>query len=313
MEQALEPDLPICDPHHHLYGEGSVFYGPYSVADLRRDFGAHNVVSTVYVETQTGFRPSGSLLSMAPVGETEWVIEHTAGDDLIQGIIGAADPLLGAGVGDVLDAHIEAADGRFRGVRFRESNFNLPTLLPGWLLGPELQAAIKELQKRDLVLELFGLCTDLPDIVRLARSVPDMPIVLDHIGTPVLPHVDPRLAHMTRDEVLDRWRADMRAVAACPNVVLKVGGIGMTVVTDPALIDGPVTSESIAKFWGPDLRSLIEWFGPERCMFESNFPFDAGLCDLVTLWNAYKLITQDGSPAERSALFHDTAVRVHRL
>jgi L-fuconolactonase len=140
-----------------------------------------------------------------------------------------------------------------------------------------------------------------------------MPIVLDHIGTPVLPHVDPRLAHLTWNEVLDRWRCDMRALAACPNVVLKVGGIGMTVVTDPAMIDGPVMSESIAKFWGPDLRSLIEWFGPDRCMFESNFPFDAGLCDLVTLWNAYKLVTQDGSATERAALFHDTAVRVFRL
>jgi L-fuconolactonase len=104
----------------------------------------------------------------------------------------------------------------------------------------------------------------------------------------------------------------MEALAACPNVVVKLGGIGMTFVTDPADI-GPISSESIAAFWGPDLRRLIELFGTGRSMFESNWPFDAHLCDLVTLWNAFKLISRDGSPAERADLFRETAVRVHRL
>jgi L-fuconolactonase len=312
VEHALEPDLVICDPHHHLYGEGSVFYGPYSVADLRRDFGGHRVVSTVFVETQSGYRPSGSLLSLAPVGETEWVVEQTAGDDLVQGIIGYADLMLGDAVGDVLDAHAEAAGGRFRGVRFRESNFNQPKPPPGWLTSPELRAGIRQLESRDLLLELFVICPDLPDVLQLAQSCPDIPIVLDHIGTPVLPHADPRTSDWSRDEVIERWRADMKALAACPNVLLKLGGIGMTFVTDPALV-GPISSASIAAYWGPDFRRLIELFGTDRAMFESNFPFDAHLCDLATLWNVYKLISQDASPAERADLFHDTAVRVHRL
>jgi L-fuconolactonase len=312
MEEALEPDLEICDPHHHLYGPGSVFYGPYSVADLRRDCGGHRVTSTVYVETQCGYRPSGSLVSMAPVGETEWLVEQTAGDDLVQGYIGYADLMLGDAIGDVLDAHAEAAAGRFRGVRIRDSNFNQPKPPPGWLTSAELRSGIRQLERRDLILELFVLSPDLPDLLQLARSCPDIPIVLDHIGTPPLPSFDPRLQGWTRDEVLERWRRDMAALAACPNVMLKVGGIGMTFVTDAAEI-GPISSESIAAFWGPDLRRLIELFGTGRCMFESNWPFDAHLCDLVTLWNVYKLVSRDGSPAERAELFHDTAVRVHRL
>ncbi|HEY6480215.1 MAG TPA: amidohydrolase family protein [Streptosporangiaceae bacterium] len=312
MEQALEPDLPICDPHHHLYGEGSVFYGPYSVADLRRDTGGHRVTSTVYVETQSGYRPSGSLLSMAPVGETEWVIEQAAGDDLVQGIIGYADLMIGDAAGDVLDAHAEAAGGRFRGVRVRDSNFNQPKPPPGWLTSPELRRGIRQLEQRDLILELFVLSPDLPDVLALARSCPDLPIVLDHIGTPPQPAFDPRLQGWTRDDVLDRWRQDMKALASCPNVVLKIGGIGMTFVTDAADI-GPISSESIAAYWGADLRRLIELFGTGRSMFESNWPFDAHLCDLVTMWNVYKLVSRDGSPSERADLFHDTAVRVHRL
>jgi L-fuconolactonase len=312
VEQVLEPDLPICDPHHHLYGPGSVFHGPYTVADLRRDFGGHHVISTVFVETQSGYRPSGSLLSLAPVGETEWVVEQTAGDDLVQGIIGFADLMLADAVGDVLDAHIEAAAGRFRGVRFRESNFNQPKPPPGWLTSPELRKAIGQLEQRDLLLELFVVSPDLPEVLQLARSCPDIPIVLDHIGTPILPSYDPRTKGSTRDEVVDRWRRDMQALAGCPNVAVKLGGIGMTVVTDPALI-GPISSASVADFWGPDFRRLIDLFGTERSMFESNYPFDSPLCDLVTLWNVYKLVSRDGSPAERAELFHDTAVRVHRL
>jgi L-fuconolactonase len=312
MEEALEPELQICDPHHHLYGPGSVFYGPYSLADLRRDFGGHRVTSTVYVETQSGYRPSGSLLSMAPVGETEWLAGQVAGDDLIQGYIGYADLMLGDAAGDILDAHAEAAAGRFRGVRFRTSNFNQPTPPPGWLTSAELRSGVRQLEQRGLLLELFVLSPDLPEVLELARSCPDIPIVLDHIGTPVGPSADPRLQGWTKAEIFARWRRDMEALAACPNVVVKLGGIGMTFVTDPADI-GPISSESIAAFWGPDLRRLIELFGSGRCMFESNWPFDAHLCDLVTLWNAFKLISRDGSPAERADLFRETAVRVHRL
>jgi predicted TIM-barrel fold metal-dependent hydrolase len=313
VEQALEPDLAICDPHHHLYGPGSIFYGPYGAADLRRDFGAHRVLRTVFIETQTGYRPSGSLLSLAPVGETEWVIEETAEDDLVQGIIGFADLMLGDAVGDVVDAHTEAAAGRFRGVRFRESNFNQPKPPPGWLASAEFRKGIRQLEKRDLLLELFVLSPDLPEVLQLARSCPDIPIVLDHLGTPILPSADPRTSSLTRDEVMSRWRHDMQSLAGCPNVLVKLGGVGMRFVTDPALISGPVSSDAIAALWGRDIRLLIELFGIDRCMFESNFPFDAHLCDLVTLWNAYKLISQGGSPVERAALFHETATRVFRL
>jgi L-fuconolactonase len=313
-EEALEPDIVICDSHHHLYMPGSMFHGPYSVSDLRRDIDGHNVTKTVYVETQSAYRTSGSPLPLAPVGETEWVVSQWAEDQLVQGIVGFADLMLGDAVEDVLDAHLGAAAGLFRGVRFRDSNFNQPPPPADWCRNKTFHAGVAALQRRNLVLEIFVLCQDLAEVGYLARSCPDVLVVVDHVGAPTLPSRNPRPhAESTREEMLGRWRRDLADLARCENVIMKVGGIGMSFVTDPSALEGEVTSQAIAKYWGPLLLEVIELFGPARSMFESNFPIDLALCDYVTLWNAYKLVSKRFNQQERESLFHDTAARVYQL
>ena len=313
-EAALEPELVICDPHHHLYMPGSMFHGPYTVADLRRDIDGHDVRQTVYIETQSAYRTSGSFLPMAPVGETEWVVGQCAEDDLVQGIVGFADLMLGAAVGEVLDAHIEAGAGLFRGIRFRDSNFNQAPPPPDWCTQDAFRAGVAALQQRNLLLEIFVLHQDLPEVVKLARSCPDIPIVVDHIGTPVLPARNPRpQPESTREEMLDRWRLSLVDLAGCDNVLMKVGGIGMHIITDTADLGLPLTSAVIADYWGPHLLEVIELFGPSRSMFESNFPIDLAMCDYVTLWNTYKRVSKDFSADERAQLFHDTAAHAYGL
>ena len=102
--------------------------------------------------------------------------------------------------------------------------------------------------------------------------------------------------------------------AACPNVVLKLGGLGMHVFGIPwDERPAPPTSTEVAEVWSDDIRWCIDAFGPQRCMFESNFPVDGLGIGYAVLWNAFKLIAADQSPADKAALFADTACRVYRL
>jgi len=106
--------------------------------------------------------------------------------------------------------------------------------------------------------------------------------------------------------MLDRWHRSVEDLARCDNVLMKVGGIGMHIVTDPADLASPLTSAVIADYWEPQLLEVIELFGPSRSMFESNFPIDLAMCDYVTLWNTYKLVSKGFTVGERAHLFHDT-------
>jgi predicted TIM-barrel fold metal-dependent hydrolase len=183
-----------------------------------------------------------------------------------------------------------------------------PAPPPDWPTSPQFQAGVSVLARMGLLLEvfLFNFPAEMPGIVELARAFPDLPIVLDHLGTPALPEA----GKGSREEMLGRWRTELKAVAACENVVLKVGGIGMSFVTDKSVFADPPSSAEIADYWKPELRFAIELFGPGRCMLESNWPADDHLYDYVTLWNVLKRATADMSASERSALFHDTATRV---
>jgi predicted TIM-barrel fold metal-dependent hydrolase len=117
------------------------------------------------------------------------------------------------------------------------------------------------------------------------------------------------------DDVDAEWRPAMAALAECENVILKVGGIGMNRYYGGGWPDRPAppSSEELAAVWGDRLRFCIDTFGPDRCMFESNFPVDRESCDYVVLWNVYERIAEHYDPAERQAMFHDTAVRVYDL
>lgn len=322
-EETLEPDLPICDAHHHLWlnrvNRGSLRY---ALEELREDLETgHNIVSTVFIQCGAEYRTKGPE-ALCAIGETEFVTaiaeEAASGPTRVAAsIIGFADLRLGPAVGEVLDAHIEAGKGLFRGIRMgatwdesdeiSNSSWDPP---PNLLMDPNYRKGVKELGRRGLVFEGWCYHPQLPEMTDLARAFPDVTIVLDHAGGPL--GAGPYAGR--RGEILETWKASIGDLATCDNVVAKLGGLNMKVngfawEARPE----PPTSEELADAGRPYFEFLIEQFGVERCMFESNFPVDKQACGYNALWNSFKRVAADYSPAEKAALFHDTAVKVYRV
>lgn len=312
MEVALEPDLVICDPHHHLWDRsGSRYLLDELTADL--DSG-HRVDHTVFIECGSSYREDGPE-SFRPVGETEFVIEADPGRR-VAGIVGFAN-LQTPEIDEVLAAHIEAGAGRFRGIRHVSAYDASPEIRASHTLPPPdlfadtaFRAGLAAVGRAGLSFDAWLYHPQIPQLTDLARAYPDVPFVMDHLGGPlgIGPYRD------RRDEVLKQWRAAIRDLATCPNVVAKLGGIGMPIFGQ-RWHDHPkdTTSEEMVAVWGGPIRFCIEQFGADRCMFESNFPVDRPSCSYVVLWNTFKRIATDASPAEKAALFHDNAKRVYRI
>jgi predicted TIM-barrel fold metal-dependent hydrolase len=321
-EAPLEPALPICDPHHHFWDRPG---DRYLLDELLEDLGSgHNVRSTVFIECREMWRQDGPE-ELKPVGETEFVQGIAAMSAsgrygpaaIAAGIVGFADLTRGDGVAPVLEAHLAASPTRFRGIRHSctwDASPAVQTATPGIPRGlmaeATFRAGLARLQKYGLSFEAWLYHPQLPELPALARAVPDLPIVLNHVGG--LLGVGPYAGR--RDEILEVWKRGMRELAACPNVVVKLGGLGMIRCgfgwsERPA----PPTSAELIEATAPYYLFCIEQFGPDRCMFESNFPVDKLSYSYRVMWNAYKRMTQSFSATERAALFHDTAVRVYRL
>ncbi|GAC1348094.1 MAG: amidohydrolase family protein [Acetobacteraceae bacterium] len=321
QEPVIEPDLPIIDPHHHLWHDRPS--GRYMVEDLAADLASgHKVVGTVFL--QCGWRHrQGGPEALRPAGETEAVnaaavLFATGAYGTAQGcagIVGFAD-LRRPDLDAVLDAHEQAGGGRFRGVRHGASwdDAILPTSTlpqqPGLLRDPAFQRGLRRLGERGLTFDAWQFHPQLQDLLEAARSAPGTMLVVNHVGGPLGcgPYRD------RREEVVRTWSAGMQALAACPNVFVKLGGLGMPVNgfdyhTQPA----PPSSSRLAEDWRPFMAPCLDWFGPERCMFESNFPVDKGMFSYPVLWNAFKRLAADASPAEKASLFHNTAQRFYRL
>ncbi|HZT86419.1 MAG TPA: amidohydrolase family protein [Stellaceae bacterium] len=322
-EEIIEPDLPIVDPHHHLVDRPET--GRYLLDELLADTGSgHNVVATVYLEWLSMYRADGPA-EMRPVGEVEFAngIAAMAASGLYgktrvcAGIVGYADLALGAAVEKVLEAQTAAGGGRFRGIRYisatdpDQREWGSPVLRPeGMLRDPKVREGFAKLAPLGLSFDAWMYHPQLPDLVDLARAFPETPIVLDHVGGPIgLGRYAGR-----RDEVFAEWRARIRELAECPNVHIKLGGLGMRMFGF-AVHSGetPPSSEELARLWRPYIETCIEAFGPERAMFESNFPVDKGSGSYHVFWNAFKRIACGCSPAEKAALFSGTASRFYRL
>jgi predicted TIM-barrel fold metal-dependent hydrolase len=245
----------------------------------------------------------------------EYVVQQPVPAGVMAGIVAHADLRRGDAVEEVLDAHEQAAEGRLRGIRHStawDADERLrftTTSSPGVMLEPAFQRGAAVLAARGLALDCFLYGHQLDEMVSLAQAVPDLSLVLDHLGTPLVVG-----AHAARrDEVRDQWRGSMTALAACSNVVVKVGGLGMALMGAPWRGPARPSSDDIAAHWSSDVQWCIDLFGPARCMFESNFPVDRLLVDYVALWNAFKLMSASYSASERGALMHDTAARVYKL
>ena len=317
-ETPLEPDLAICDPHHHLWRRPN---NPYLRDDFLRDAsGGHRIVSSVAVECGAMYREGGAP-ELQPVGETEF-LESIAVEDsraatptaVAAGIVAYADLTLGDGVAGVLEAHREASPTRLRGIRYStmwdasDSFRSVPR--PGLLRDNAVRKGFACLQPLGLSFDAWLYHPQIPELVDLARDFPDVPIILDHIGGPLgLGPYESR-----RDEVFQAWSADITALSSCPNVVLKLGGVGsLRSGYDWHQRTPKPGSAELAEAMRPYFEFCIEKFGAGRCMFESNFPVDRVSYSYASVWNAFKLMAQGYSDAERDALFHDTAARVYRL
>jgi L-fuconolactonase len=323
-EAALEPDLPIIDPHHHFWDTPQ--RGQYFLPDLLDDIGGgHNIVSTVFLECQAMYRKHGPT-AMAPVGEVEFVNGIAAMSAsgnygpcrVAEAIIGHADLTLGAPVRDVLEAQLAVGGGRFRGIRYGVSwdgsaavgKFVSRVVPPHLARDPVFREGFAQLTKLGLSFESWQYHPQLPDAIDLARAFPDTTIILNHVGGVL--GVGPYAGH--RQEVLAAWRRDIGELAKCPNVNVKLGGIGMTSFGfDFHERDVPPSSEQLAAAWRQYVEPCIEAFGVDRCMFESNFPPDKQSCGYTELWNAFKRITASASAEEKTALYSGTAAGVYRL
>ena len=117
-----------------------------------------------------------------------------------------------------------------------------------------------------------------------------------------------------RDEIHAWWRDRIDELSACPNVVVKLGGVGMSPYGSGWAERGTVASSNeIVDAWGPAMTHIISRFGASRCMFESNFPVDKVSFSYRTMWNAYKKISKGFSASERASLFSGCATRVYKL
>lgn len=323
-EEAIEPDLKICDPHHHLWIHPN---SRYLVDEFLQDIsGGHRILKTIYVECLQHYYQDGPE-KFKCVGETSNVHKMTQQcqqenastnftTKVAAGIVGFADLLLGEEVQEILDAHIAASD-RFRGIRhasaWHESNkiHNAHTKPDKNLLqNASFLKGLRCLEKMQLTFDAWCFFTQIPELTELAKAYPDLSIVLNHIGGPIGigPYKD------QRDQVFEQWKSNIIALSQCPNVVVKLGGRTMTMAGfNWHKRETPPGSIELAQAMAPYYNTCIEHFGVNRCMFESNFPVDKASCSYTVQWNAFKRMSQHYSAAERAALFHDTAVNTYKL
>ena len=323
VEEIIDPEREIVDPHHHLWHVEAL---PYDVDDLLRDTGAgHNVVQTIFMECGSSYREDGPE-HLKPIGETESIAraardtrerkQALGGGAVIAGFIGHADLRLD-NLDDVLDAHAAASDGLFRGIRHAGAcdrsgaKLRIPGGAPEKLyLDPDFQRGVQRLGERGFTYDTWHYHHQNRDYLELAKACPRTIMILDHFGTPL--GVGPYEGK--RDEIFEMWKDDVAAIAECANVHAKLGGLAMP---DNGYgwhaRDVPPTSDELVDVQAMWYEHMLDCFGPERCMFESNFPVDRLSVSYTVYWNAMKKLSADLPEADKAALFSGTARKVYHL
>ena len=324
QEDPIEPEIPLCDPHHHFWDRRlqSIPYQRYLIDELMSDLDSgHSVRSTVFVEARSMYRAGGPE-EMRPVGEVEFVQGLAAASAsgaygearAAAAIVGHADLKLGDAVAPVLEALQAASPNRFKGIRHNVTWSPDPLIenreIQGIMSNETFRTGARVLAGMGLSLDVMLSFPQLSELADFARAAPEVPIILNHLGgvsrTGIYAGKD--------DEIIPAWREGIRAVAECPNVTCKLGGMGM-----PRWGFGwharnvPIGSAELAEAMAPWMHYAIERFGPERCMFESNFPPDKVSFSYNVMYNAFKRLSQGYSATERAELFHDAAARAYRI
>jgi predicted TIM-barrel fold metal-dependent hydrolase len=332
LEPAIDPTLPIVDTHHHLYDRLSEAHAAiaegkrrYLIDELLADMNSgHTVIATVHVDGGSMYRADGPN-EYRVVGETEFINGQAAmsasglygPSRVAAGMVGSVDLRFGDRVKGVLEAHILAGGGRFRGVRqtgaWDADEAIFGGMFPngkGLYLESSFQRGFAQLEPLGLSFDAFVLSTQLSDVADLAAAFPNTRIVLDHAGGPI--GIGPYRGRLA--EMYPAWKRGIVEIARRSNVMMKLGGLGSFVNGFPTFrAQPPATSEALAADWRPYVEASIEAFGADRCMFESNYPVDSGAGRYGTILNAYKRLTAACSESERAAIFAGTAIEVYRL
>ena len=322
-EPPLNPDIDIVDAHMHFWQRpGNRYFVEEFAADAKSS--GHQIEATVYIECHSMYRARGPR-HLACVGETEFAVgmaaigasESVTDTRVAAAIVGHADVLDPKRLAEVLDAQIDAGNGRLAGVRYGAKWDSDPAVRgkasaprPGIYLEPEFVSGLEKVAARGLTFDASVFHPQIPDVAELAHRVPDATIVLIHTGSPV--------GHASYSgsptEVHNEWRASMRRLAQCPNVVIKLGGLLMSLAAfDPYAMERPPSSEELARLWAPYLESSLELFGPDRCMAASNFPVEKAGLPYGTIWNTYGRLLAPCSDSERRAVLAETAKRVYQV
>lgn len=323
VEDAIDPAQPIVDCHHHLWDrQGHTYLSDQFLADAGtgRKGEGHKLRATVYVECLNNYRETGDP-DLRPVGETEFVVRETArsrkhSPGFCDGIIGFADLALGQAVDRVLEAHETAGEGRFKGVRYATAHDPDPKIHsaykthPGMFGEQAVRDGVRALGRRNLSLDVWVYFHQIKEVGDLADACPGTAMILNHCGGPIgIGSYSDK-----RDEVFAVWRTALQDLAGRDNVFVKFGGLAMALAGFGwHRRESPPASGDLAAAWRPYFEACIEAFGPDRLMFESNFPVDRAGCGYTILWNAFKRLAAGLSGDERNAVLAATAARVYRL
>ncbi|MBT3700770.1 MAG: amidohydrolase family protein [Alphaproteobacteria bacterium] len=280
-------DLPWLTSNENIpfrYGDYSAIKKDFLVADYRACTANHNIVNTVHMEAE--WNP------VDPVAESRWLTKLSQAQGL-PGAFVAQAWLDRDDVEDVLAGH--AAFPLVRGIRQKPKAAPTPDdyvpNMPGSMMDPKFREGYALLQEHGLSYDLQIPWWHLHEAAELATDFPATQIIVNHTGLP-----------SDRSEAgLNGWRNAIKVAAMLPNIAIKISGIGVK--------EQPWTVESNRQI----VLDTIEVFGPDRCMFASNFPVDSVVADFDTIFNGFKTITKDFSDEDRNMMFHDNAVRIYRL
>ncbi len=318
-EEILDPELPIIDAHHHLWlRNGHDYLLPEFAEEVH---GGHNVVATVYAECESMYRNTGPE-ALRSLGETEFATgcaamadSGTFGDSQIcKGIVGSVDLRLGERTREVFEQHLASSGGRFKGIRFRtawDDDARIPNVCesPRLLLDDQVQAGARVMADLGLALDVWVYHPQLAEVAQLAAGIPELTIVINHTGVPILggSYRD------RREQVFADWLVGIKEAAAFDNVFMKLGALPIRRHGDGVDRNLPPSSEEIASAWRPWMSECIEAFGTHRCIFESNFPVQKLFASYNVTWNAFKRLAHGASEAAKSDLFYKAALTAYRL
>lgn len=319
QEEILEPELPIIDPHHHLWvRNGYTYLMPELAADLAS---GHNIIATVFAECHSMYRADGAEVQRS-LGETEFVRGQAAmsasggfgSTRACEVMFGNVDLTLGGAVEPIIEQHIEASGGGFRGLRL-SSGWHADGKIPNvadqanLLIDPRVNEAVDVINRMGLSLDCWLYHPQLDEVAQLADAYPDLIIILNHVGSPILGGPYRGRTH----EVFAQWSAAIARVSERENVYVKLGAMPIRMPSYDGDRTLPPSSQEVATAWRPWMETCIEAFGSARSMYESNFPVQKRWCSYQVCWNAFKRISESASATEKADLFAGAAARAYRM